>query len=152
IKLSPEHEQANEPLLLARAPLILEGLELRRVSQDGDVFRKAIVLGQNALRVVNCRFLTSSKNQTCIRTGPICDVRNCEFLGSGTAAIAGETYRVTLVFDNCLHAGGPVVDTASNTKELIVQLFRNTWGPTQSRLVRVLITAELLKVEDANQQ
>ena len=97
------------------APLVLEGLEFRLlVPYQGKIYHSA-VMAAAALRIDNCRFLTT--NATCFRSHveifsplSIWEVRNCEFLSSGdNVALLEFPTAHRLILENCVATAACVV-------------------------------------------
>jgi WD40 repeat protein len=90
LELGPAYVRGTLPLLEATAPLVLEGLHLRRVGkeryQSGRLPR--IIFAQRApLRAANCRFVGYPDCAAILTEwSPACELRNCEFLGDGRFA------------------------------------------------------------------
>src|SRR5262249_41825649 len=81
-----KHDPAgNDYLLLAHAPLTLEGLEFRRLNEkpwQRGTFLPDIILSDSALHIANCRFILGRARDTILNLrGPLVDVRNCDFYG-----------------------------------------------------------------------
>jgi WD40 repeat protein len=90
IELSPAQVQGNIPLLETSAPLVLEGLELRRIGKkyhESGPLPKVMSADRAPLRATNCRFVAFPD---CVAAfadwSPLCEVRNCEFLSYGQFA------------------------------------------------------------------
>ena len=132
---------ANYVRLQTDAPLVLEGLEIRRVGATGEKVKRAewAVVCRNApVRMANCRFVVSTQPGT---TGlwadrsALCEVRNCEFvLGQGCTSVGWSCPSTgRLIWDNNVTAGGggPGIHMGQRPQEISVQMTRSTilWGP-----------------------
>jgi hypothetical protein len=136
LELGPAYVKGTVPLLEATAPLVLEGLELRRVGkeryQSGRLPR--ILFAQRApLRAANCR-LVGYPDCAAILTdwSPVCELRNCEFLGDGRFARADHylPHGGRLVLANNVMLGGEFGAAfhyaQPDLADIAVELTRNT--------------------------
>jgi serine/threonine protein kinase len=110
IKSRPAGNQKFRALLETEAILLLEGLELQRVTPDApwDGVWRGIVSSSNApLHAANCRFVARNFHYGISATSPTCQLWNCEILcehtGVGWAPVQGGS---RLLIDNCLQATG----------------------------------------------
>jgi len=112
IRLSAEHE-TGWFLLQSDAPLVLEGLELRRETRDshspnGASWRGIIYSLHAPLYAANCRFLLNGLHNCIVAHSQILELRNCEFLctNNGSAFVgdcsAGQRWGI----ENCVQTGG----------------------------------------------
>jgi hypothetical protein len=113
LAMSPEGLEAKEPLFTTNAPLTLEGLELQRlggrpVAQDPSI-QSVLSTSGPELRLAHCRLLINRREEPqfgiqCIDAwGATCELKNCEVLATGGAALALSGGQVKL--RNCILAG-----------------------------------------------
>jgi len=123
--LSSEGQAAHKPLLTARAPLVLEGLDLQLLGapalkvDNTDAQTPALVgVEGTSLHVLNCGFGMKRLDGTpwalmCVAANKstTVEMRNCERLGSGQfLGLGWLAPKATVGVENCLIAGdGPVV-------------------------------------------
>jgi hypothetical protein len=129
ITLSLEGRESEAALLWTHARLVLEGLEFRRVTQNrmpGDGPRAIRIDEGIPVHIANCRFLMKDTVHV-IAGGPICELRNCEFIG-GLAVMYVLQAEGALVVDNCLQAGALVniQNFAPDPTTVPIRLTRNT--------------------------
>ena len=139
LQLDPQCVGADTCLLSTEAPLVLEGLELRRLLSAKDhplrpSHLSALVLSRKApLHVANCRFLMKGHSpKTLFADGDLLQVRNCEFVGGdGPIAVYWSCPQAgRLVMENCIQTGqyGVILQTNPSTGPGIdVRLTRNTF-------------------------
>jgi hypothetical protein len=139
IELAPAPITQTEPThrvgLETVAPLVLEGLEFRLLVPSHGKVAHTVVVAAAALRIANCRFLTT--NAICVRcsteiVSPLStwDIRNCEFLCSGEGAAAFLHFPTAhrLILQNSVATTYPVVaGGVPAPKEPSLQLTRNTF-------------------------
>ena len=112
ITLSPAGVQAGSNLVETDTLLVLEGLELHRVSQAPEQEQPgwpAIVYAPTGARlhIANCRFVLKSGRNCVSSDSPICELRNCECLCSEGGAVLGNVCPdQRWVLDNSVLVGG----------------------------------------------
>jgi serine/threonine protein kinase len=137
IELDPAQVKGAIPLLETSTPLVLEGLQLRRIGKErhqaGPVPMMVRARG-TPVRVANCRFVAFPDCVALLADwSPLCEVRNCEFLSDGKFARVDHNTPTggQLILDNNVMLGGSVgagfhYDNAS-LKEIAVRFTRNTF-------------------------
>ena len=87
IELNPVQAKDATPLLDTNAPLVLEGLQLRKIGNDrhpAGAIPKLVIAHNAGIRAANCRFVAVPD---CVAVwadwSPLCELRNCEFLSEG---------------------------------------------------------------------
>src|SRR5262249_39303114 len=135
ITLSKASADKNIPLLIAAAPLVLEGLELRRVGGAGWVgasypFVLAAWEGGD-LHVANCRIIyktgPSRVGSGVYSVASVCVLRNCEYLSNSLGCAVG-WYCSTGgrgTFENCVTAHGGTMAIflkAGDLKDVVIQI------------------------------
>lgn len=124
----PEACRNGLPLLVSRAPLTLEGLELRQPAADerkGD--RTLVVSRESILQAANCRF----RGGVGAHQSPALLFRNCEVLAGGGYFSVSLRPGGRLVYENCLHrTRGSVFNLRENpndTQGVSLQVARSTF-------------------------
>jgi serine/threonine protein kinase len=137
IELSPARGQGAIPSLDTRAPLVLEGLELRRIGEEcykgGPV--PLMVRARGApVRAANCRFVAfPDRVAVTADQSPLCELRNCELLSAGQFACVDHLLprggRLILA-NNVMLGGGHGVAfhyRQPDLADVAIELTRNTW-------------------------
>jgi serine/threonine protein kinase len=76
----------DAPVIMSRAALVLEGLEIQRVGATGQKEQRpewTVVCFKAPLRVANCRFVVRTEPGTAALwadDSPLCELRNCQFV------------------------------------------------------------------------
>ena len=81
LALDPEQNKTALVFLRSHAPLILEGLEIRRIGPNTTGQWQAIIQSQDKLSLVNCRLLVDS-HRDCLWSNRTLDAQNSELLVS----------------------------------------------------------------------
>src|SRR5439155_20960501 len=120
-----------------KAPLVLEGLDLQRVFQDPPKAGtwRVIIYSFAPLYAANCRFVSTQIHNCISAVSPVCELRNCEFLGpDGTTLIwSARQSGARLVIANCLNCAGHIqMGYSPDTRD--IQLARNTFVTTGASL------------------
>lgn len=153
IELSTQDSRAQS-LLQADAPLVLEGLEFRRLEdrKPDDLPWRNVLMVSKALHAANCRFLTrQAEVHIAASNAAVAEVRNCEFLTQPILTRTGGIARPIALFlwpgrglalDNCLltaqvNAGHRVGDP----RDAALRLTRNTFRSTDV-MFRLSVYAE----------
>jgi serine/threonine protein kinase len=139
LTLSEAGVRTASPVLEAHAPLVLEGLELQRVSSRieesvrGDVIRSQA----SSLHVANCRFLLDIPSYCITSYSPQSFLRNSELITPG-----GHSFQYVsrlpgqFVIDNCVGSTGALVWDGAPSDSRSVQLSRNTFVGPSSLVMR----------------
>jgi hypothetical protein len=162
IKADPD-EQGKE-LLLTKAPLVLEGLDLQWVDAKAFVptdrnFCYLVVSSgpTSRLHVANCRFLMnrregphSGMKAISVWDAPLCHLRNCQFLVAGHGTVSGQPLGIRgmpqseLTVDNCLSVGSVAYVELTHAEPMNMVLKRNTFlGPSSSSSVAFALGKKL---------
>jgi hypothetical protein len=148
LKLADQSAGSDAPLLYANASLVLEGMELHRVSQKpwqpGIPLRCTVWSMKAPLRIANCLFYQRG-GTVCVysdKGAASCEVRNCAFLTTDGAVTWWPTSSGQLILENCLHPGyhALVIPYRGPMKDISVKLKRNTFV-TESLLLLSLVNA-----------
>lgn len=134
IKLKPEAAESDVPLIETDAPLVLEGLDLWRVSKK-EVQQYVVKLVKASLYAVNCRFVLKPK-MDCVHANDssACVFLNCVFNG-GHAFSWHAPEGGRLVMENCLQTGRSGVHVhfdKPDLKRVQIGLRRNTFVGMES--------------------
>jgi hypothetical protein len=114
LELNPAQVKEDIPLLESSAPLVLEGLHLRRIGKER--FRTGpipsmVVVREASVRAANCRFV-AYPDCVALRAdwSPLCEVRNCEFLSNGIFGRVDHIlpHRGRLILENNVMLGGDI--------------------------------------------
>jgi hypothetical protein len=164
IKLDPKNRDggnllddgtALSTLFVSNAPLVLEGLELQRMFQDppNDGTWRVLVYSFAPLYAANCRFVSTQINNCISAVTPICELRNCEFLGrdGSTLIWSARTLSARLVIDNCVNSAGPII-MGYDTDTRDIQLTRNTLVTAHASLRLTLDLEDWHQVRKADGQ
>jgi hypothetical protein len=139
ITLTEATAARNTPLLMTSAPLVLEGLELRRFGGAGvvgDSHPFILIAWQGGiLHVANCRLIletgSSHAGLGVYSAAPVCVLRNCEYLTTSLGA-AVTWYCPTGgrgTFENCVTARGAMMAVQLQARDLtdvVINIRRNT--------------------------
>jgi WD40 repeat protein len=135
LKLGNQWSDSDVPLLYTNAWLMLEGVELHRVSQKpwqpGMPLRCTVWSMRAPLRIINCLFHQKG-GTVCVysdKQAKLCEVRNCAFLTVDSAVAWWSASGGQLIMDNCLHPGfhSLIVTYRGPMKDVGVKLTRNTF-------------------------
>jgi hypothetical protein len=112
--VDPAQVKDNIPLLESSAPLVLEGLQLRRIGkerfQSGPI-PSMVVVREASVRAANCRFVAYPD---CVALtafwSPVCEVRNCALLSTGIFGRVDHVlpHRGRLIVANNVMLGGDI--------------------------------------------
>ena len=115
------------PLLSAKGPLVLEGLELKYVSRSDRVVGADIVKATAPLRVANCRFAMLKSRGNSVWSSSSGVLQNCEIVNmEGGCNLAWATLsKECFLVENCVLTGMIMVHRFDRTNVLL-QLKANT--------------------------
>jgi hypothetical protein len=137
IELNPARGQGAIPSLDTSAPLVLEGLELRRIEEErykgGPV--PLMVRARGApVRAAHCRFVAfPDRVAVTAHESPLCELRNCEFLSAGQFACVDHLLPRggRLILANNVMLGGDLGAAfhhrPPDLADVAIELTRNTW-------------------------
>lgn len=133
-RLNAAGQETHAPLIRTESPLVLEGLELQRVTPTPwarGMPHRRVVEAKAPLHAANCRFVLKPGESCVEMTGAdFCELRNCEFLtshghGVGWTGPAGSQ----IIMENCVHTGIAALWMNQNTLQVqgvSVRLAHNT--------------------------
>jgi hypothetical protein len=138
IKLNADATRKQRALLHTDAALVLEGLELQRVTQDTKTeedFDPVLLATSAPLWALNCRFLSlpnlkgRSWDNRIIADSLFCELRNCEICPQGHLQVTRLKAGQRVIMDNCLQIAGGFGLEAANLEEkrpAVIRLTRTT--------------------------
>jgi hypothetical protein len=153
LQLNTEGLEADLPLIETKSALVLEGLELHRVTEkpcaEGMPFRYVLLTHDSSpFYVANCRFVLKP-NHACIGLGAVAELRNCEFLTRNMGAVSlGRWARNRLTMENCVHTGGNAIwlgQEAPMVEETLINLTHNTFLCSRACTYHLVAKPELPK-------
>jgi hypothetical protein len=117
-------------LLATSAALVLEGLELRDGGLAEPAPRYPSVVSSNLapLFAANCRFLVKDQRAIVHFGGPVCQVRNCEFLGKPLLNFRCDTGQRIVIDNNLIPraADVPMIGVWPPCQDVSLRLTRNS--------------------------
>ncbi len=128
VKGNPEAlSHPGVPLLSARSPLVLEGIELKYALGSDRIAGADIVKAMAPLHVANCRFAMLKSTGNCVRSSSSGVLQNCEIVNieAGCSLDWATHSKNCFLVENCVLTGMTVVHRFDQT-DVLLQLNANT--------------------------